>query len=70
MMVVNNKYDFGQQLYLITDPNQNVRIVTAIKMCKGGELLYELSFGIDVSWHYDFECTVEQDTVKKVCGNG
>lgn len=61
MMVIDNKYDIGAFVYLTTDPDQHRRIVTGIKICKGGELIYEISFGTQTSNHYEFELSAEKD---------
>lgn len=61
-MVIDNKFDFGQEVYLKTDPEQLKRIVTQFSVTKNG-IVYELSFGAIVSPHYDFEISTEKDTV-------
>lgn len=58
MINIDNKFDFGQIVYLKTDKEQSARMVTAISISKG-DLLYELSCGTTVSKHYDFEITEE-----------
>jgi len=65
MMVIENKYEFGEMVYLVTDDEQKKRIVTAIKVYPSGQLLYELSCGTDNSDHYEFEISKEEDTVLK-----
>jgi hypothetical protein len=60
MMVINNKYEIKQIVYLITDPDQYPRIITSIKVHDGGELLYETSCGKDSSNHYEFEISTEK----------
>lgn len=64
MMLIENKYDFGDIVYLVTDGEQLPRIVTSIKIFKNGELLYLLSCGVSASDHYDFEMTKEKDYTK------
>ena len=54
MINIDNKYDFGQIVYLLTDKEQSSRIVTSIKLLKN-YLIYELTAGITVTQHYDFE---------------
>lgn len=53
-MIIENKYDFGQIVWLKTDEEQLQRIITKIEVCPTG-ILYQLSQGKDYSWHYDFE---------------
>lgn len=59
------KFQLGQIVYLVTDKYQEKRIVTAITERQSG-YLYELSCGLDVSSHYDFELSTEEDTLMKV----
>lgn len=59
-MVINTKFNFGQSVYLITDSDQNERIITGIQL--NGEsslILYRLSFVTTESWHYDYEISAE-----------
>lgn len=59
------KFRIGQTVYLITDKEQEKRIITAIVERQSG-VLYELSCGLDISSHYDFEISPEEDTLQKV----
>jgi len=61
MIVVNNKYDIGDIVYLKTDEDQSPRVVTCIKVFKHGELNYELAHGTIVSLHYEFEISNEKE---------
>lgn len=64
MMMIDNKYEIGEPVYLKTDPDQHCRIVFAIEMYKSGELLYKLICGTLVSAHYGFELSREKDAIK------
>ncbi|MDB0602166.1 hypothetical protein PL373_13610 [Tenacibaculum maritimum] len=55
MMVVDNKYRIGEVVFLLTDEDQLKRVVTAITVRSGGYITYELSQGIDTSWHIESE---------------
>lgn len=59
------KFELGQVVYLVTDKEQEKRIVTAIVERQSG-YLYELSCGLDVTSHYDFEISSDEDTLQKV----
>lgn len=63
MMVIENKYEIGDTVYLLTDSEQLKRIVLAITVYKAGELMYKLINGTVVSEHYDFEMSSEKDFV-------
>jgi hypothetical protein len=65
MMVIDNKYGFSQEVYLKTDIDQKVRIVTGMLIRPNGCISYELSCGTDSRWHYDFEISTEKDVVMK-----
>lgn len=64
MMVIDNKYGFGQEVYLKTDTDQKLRLITGILVRPNGCISYELSCGVDTRWHYDFEVTTERDVLK------
>ena len=63
MMVIDNKYEFGQEVYLKTDVDQRVRIVTSLIIRPNGCISYELSCGVDTRWHYDFEISTEKNVL-------
>ena len=62
MMVIDNKFDIADTVYLKTDMEQLPRIVYAIQVTING-LIYFISSGTDTSEHYDFEISTEKDTV-------
>jgi len=53
-MIINNKFELEEIVFLITDNDQYQRIITGIQYCKNG-LLYRLACGTTDSWHYEFE---------------
>jgi hypothetical protein len=61
-MLIENQFDIGQEVYLKTDKDQLVRLVTSIQI-RTGSLLYELSCGSSSSWHYEFEITVQANVL-------
>lgn len=65
-MLINNKFNIGQTVYLKTDTDQLRRIVTAIKVCGDNSFFYELSCGRECSDHYDFEISEEVNQEIKV----
>jgi hypothetical protein len=60
MIIIENKYAYGDIVFLKTDVEQQPRIVTCIIACPAGDILYELSCGTTSSKHYDFEITIEK----------
>lgn len=57
-IIVENKFEFGDIVYLKTDREQNPRIVYMMKVFPN-ETLYELACGTTVSSHYEFEISKE-----------
>lgn len=65
-MIIDNKYNLGDVVYLATDPDQYARIVTSILIEGNRSILYELSLSQNVSRHYDFEITTDKNVLKSV----
>jgi hypothetical protein len=61
MMVINNKYEHGQIVYLITDQDQLPRMVTQIIVCADGALTYQLSSGDEYSNHFEMEISATEN---------
>lgn len=59
-MVINNKYNIGDIVYLRTDIDALERIVTSIVVSEGNSIKYELSLAEGVSLHYENEITTEK----------
>jgi len=66
-MEINNLYDLGDTVFLKTCLDQFPRIVTGIIIRPNGTLVYECSFVMGSSQHYDFEMSKEKDTLV-ACG--
>lgn len=62
MMVVDNKFEIGDLVYIKTDIDQRARLVTGITLRICG-MVYELSLSENVSNHFDFEISSERDFV-------
>ena len=60
-MLIDNKYNLGELVYLKTDPEQNKRMIVGIKICLDGGMYYSLSLGIEETNHYELEFTKEKD---------
>jgi hypothetical protein len=54
-MTINNTFDLGELVYLITDDEQHQRLVIGIVVCIDGGILYDLSCGLTNSKHYPQE---------------
>lgn len=53
-MTLQSKFDIQSIVHLITDAERKKRIITAICFKTSG-IEYELKFGNECSWHYEFE---------------
>jgi len=58
-MIINNKFNFTDIVYLITDVDQKERVVTGFRV-SNYDIVYELCCGEDESIHYDFEISSEK----------
>lgn len=68
MMVVDNKFEIGQIVYLKTDPEQLPRIITGIMIAPTAALVYWTSMGMVEGRHYDIEISATKD-VNYACTN-
>ena len=59
-MTINNKFNIGDIVYLVTDPLQQKRIITGIVVRKT-TIMYHMALGNDESGHYDFEISTTKD---------
>jgi hypothetical protein len=65
MMLIDNKFNIGDIVYLATDAEQLPRIVTAITIRHNGFCEYELSqSSYTPSWHISDEITAEKNVLK------
>ena len=60
MILIDNKYNIGDSLYIKTDKDQKLRILTQITILPIG-LRYCLSCDEVDTWHYDIEITNEKN---------
>ena len=58
-------FKIGEIAFLRTDIDQRERLVTGILIRPAG-VLYDLSFGSESSYHYDFEISKKRDTLKSL----
>lgn len=61
-MVIDNKFELGDTVYLKTDPDQRARIVSAF-LIRPSYIEYRLDYGTDFSWHPDFVISAERNIV-------
>ena len=60
-MKINNEFEFGDIVYLKTDTDQRPRIVMAMEIYLGGEILYKVGCGTIHSYHYAMELSKDRD---------
>jgi hypothetical protein len=59
-MTIKNAFDFGDTVYLATDPEQFPRMVTGLIVRPHG-VLYFVSCNTEETTHYDFELSLEKN---------
>jgi len=59
------KYNIGDVVYLRTDPDQNERIVTGIRL-RQNSITYLISYNVNESEHFDFEIAKDANILKKL----
>lgn len=62
MMIIDNKFNIRQRVFLVTDPEQQERIVVSF-IVKDCGISYNLCCGSQDSWHYDFEISEEKNVL-------
>lgn len=65
-MVIDNKFDIGQLVYLITDNEQKPRIITGVTIGPNSHVTYRVTNSTDETWHYEMELTDEENIEIKV----
>lgn len=63
MRIIEAAYDFGDLVYLKTDREQCLRMITRINVAPSG-ITYEATCGTQTSWHYEFELSTEKDILQ------
>jgi hypothetical protein len=64
MMVIENRFEIGEMIYLKHDPEQKERLITQISIGGNNALRYCASCGTTETWHYDMELSKEKDQIK------
>jgi hypothetical protein len=57
---MNSKFEMGQIIFLITDPDQNQRMITGWIVRPSG-VVYYVTFGTLESCHYEIEIGTEKN---------
>jgi hypothetical protein len=63
MMIVDNTYEIGDLVFLVTDPGQYERMIVAFTVRNSG-IFYEVALGETSTFHSDLELSSEKDLVK------
>jgi hypothetical protein len=64
---MKKRLKISDSVYLKTGSNKEERIITAIAK-RHNAVLYELTYGIESSWHYSFEFTIEKPRTTTIRG--
>lgn len=61
MTVIENKHNFGETVYVISDPEQKARVITALAIRPPGYIQYELCVGDVYTWHPEMVLSKEKN---------
>lgn len=64
-MLVNNVFEIGETVYLITDPDQYARLVYCVEVYRN-EILYKVVCGSHSDSHYDFELSRDKNSLQSL----
>jgi hypothetical protein len=62
-MTIHPAFTLGQIVYLKTDPDQYMRIVTGLQITAEGGILYKLAINMSEQWHYGVEISDTKDII-------
>jgi hypothetical protein len=62
-MTIHPDFTLGQTVYLKTDPDQYMRIVTGLQITAEGGILYKLAINMSEQWHYGVEISDTKDII-------
>jgi len=64
-MTINNKFDIGDHVYIITDKEQDMGIITGI-LINPRDVIYFVSRDNDVGKFYDFELSKDENKILRL----
>lgn len=62
-MIIDNKFDIGQEVYIKTDVDQIKGIINSIEVCPNELLIYKVAIRSFTHGYYDFEISAEKDII-------
>lgn len=62
-MVIENKFEIGQIVFIKTDQDQHARMITQIAVGGKASIRYCIGFGATETWHYDIELSEEKNVL-------
>lgn len=65
-MIINNKFNIGDIVYITTDEDQKPRLIYSIEIFTGGYMVYRVVNGTESSTHYDIELSKEVNVLAKM----
>ena len=60
MYIYESRYRIGENVYLITDPDQLTGTICGLTIKPTNLVVYDVQFGHTQSYHYDFEMSSEK----------
>lgn len=62
-LIVKTQFEIGSAVYLTTDSEQRLRVITSLRVYRDGDVTYEVACGTMKSEHFGFELSVEKDHI-------
>lgn len=66
MIIIDNKFNIGDIVYIITDKEQKERMIIRFTINPGNIIVYEVNNGTEGSDHYEIELTNEVNILTKI----
>jgi hypothetical protein len=63
LLTIPVEYEIGEVVYIKSDPEQMSAIVIGYVINPGNSLMYKLAVGLDVTYHYDVELTLNKGVI-------
>ena len=61
-MILSNKFQIRDKVYLVTDIDQKIRLITGL-LVRDNSILYEVACGSETRWVCDFEISYEKNVI-------
>lgn len=63
MMIIDNKFNIGDFVYVVTDVEQDKGIITSIRVLPNNGITYMVSVGSKQDVYFEFELSAERNVL-------